>query len=338
MSVLFRAHKLYLSSEFLSKHIPSMNISAHLPTSSASVLYNRLLARGRLRHLQLVVQVAEIGSVQRAAMQLGLSQSAATKMIYELEQLVETRLFDRHARGMRPTFACKDLLPLLRTMMHSTAGCATALAAASAGIEGTVRIGAITAGVTGVLNAILPAFFSAQPHIRLELFEEAQPSLLSRYGAGELDMLLVREPLDLTADSRFEPILSDSYVVAVGPGHPLVGRHNICAQQLRDYPWACPPLDSQTYEAFEELFLSEGGGLPSQRPLTTRSLSAMVNYLATSQAILLAPLSLLCSDLKAATLLRLDCTIQKAPPRLGLVSPSSPRNRSASVLREHCLT
>jgi len=48
------------------------------------VLYSRLLARARLRHLQLLVAVADHGTVRRAAEQVGTSQPAATQAIGEL--------------------------------------------------------------------------------------------------------------------------------------------------------------------------------------------------------------------------------------------------------------
>ena len=47
-------------------------------SASATVLRNRLLSRARLRHLQVLVYVAELGSVRKAAEAIGLTQPAAT--------------------------------------------------------------------------------------------------------------------------------------------------------------------------------------------------------------------------------------------------------------------
>lgn len=304
--------------------------------SSAATLLNRLIARTRLRHLQLIVLVAELGSVQHAAAQIGLSQSAATKMVLEVERVLEARLFERHARGMRPTFACRDLLPLLRNVMNSLTGCAEALAAAGAGFDGTVRVGAITAGVTGVINPALPAFFANQPQVRLELFEDALPVLLGRYADGELDFLVTREPAQLAPDSQFQALLADVCVVASGPGHPLVGRRNLQAAELLRFPWASPPLDSQTYRAFEALFAT-CGELPAQQPLSTRSFATMVHYLGASQALMMGPLSFVREGLESGALVRLDCTIAESLPPLGLVSRVEARNRSVAAFQAHLL-
>jgi len=305
--------------------------------SSAATLFNRLVARTRLRHLQLIVLVAELGSVQHAAAQIGLSQSAATKMVLEVERALETRLFERHARGMRPTFACRDLLPLLRSVMNNLTGCAESLAAAGAGFEGTVRVGAITAGITGVINPALPALFSAQPQVRLELFEDALPVLLGRYADGELDMLVAREPAQLAPDSRFQALLADVCVVASGPSHPLAKRRHLRPVDLLDFPWASPPPDSQTHKAFEALF-ADCGALPALQPLSTRSLAAMVHYLRASNALMMGPLSFVREALDAGALRRLDCTVASTLPPLGLVSRHEPRNRSVAAFHAQLVT
>lgn len=302
---------------------------------SAGTLFNRLMAGTRLRHLQLVLQVAELGSVQQAASRLNVSQSTATKLLADVERVLNTSLFERHARGMRPTFACRDLLPLLRNVMAMLTNCAETAAAAGAGIEGTVRVGAITAGMTGLLNPVLPGFLSTQPQVRVELFEDALPTLLGRYADGELDMLVTRAPAQLATDSQFVPLMEDECVIAVRPDHPLVGQRRLRAAQLRDYPWANPPLHSQAYSAFEAFFGE--GGLPARQPLSTRSLSTIVHYLRASDALLMGSLSFMRGALDAQWITRLDCLLREQLPPLGLTFRTDPRNRSIAALQAYLI-
>ncbi|WP_241047649.1 LysR family transcriptional regulator [Achromobacter xylosoxidans] len=302
--------------------------------TSAATLFNRLVAHTRLRHLQVVVQVADLGSVQHAAMQIGISQSAATKHIADVERVLGMPLFERHARGMRPTFICRDLLPLLRHVMGSVGGCAEAAAAAAAGIDGIVRIGAITAAITGVLNGVLPAFIAEQPQVRVELIEDAPLVLLGRYADGEMDMLLARKPALLPADSRYVSLLEDSCIVAARPGHPLARSRRVQAGQLLDFPWVTPPVDSQTYKAFEALF-EACGRLPTQQPLSTRSLAAAVHYLQGSDGVIMGPLSFLRGGIEAGSLVRLNCALRVNLPAIGLVHRVEPRNRSVAALLSH---
>jgi hypothetical protein len=48
---------------------------------SATALLNRLLVRGKLRHIQVLLKLAELGSIQRTAESIGTTQSAVTQLI-----------------------------------------------------------------------------------------------------------------------------------------------------------------------------------------------------------------------------------------------------------------
>ncbi|MBU4612366.1 LysR family transcriptional regulator [Achromobacter sp. GG226] len=316
-----------------------MNLSerAELHTRTpAATLYNRLLARTRLRQLQVIVLVAELGSVHHAAAAAGLTQSAATKMIAEVERVAGVALFERHARGMRLTFAGADVLPLLRRMLHLVTGCAESLAAVGAGMDGTVRVGAITAGVTGLLNPALPAFFDSQPQVHLELLEDALPVLLARYADGELDVLVVREPGMIAPDSQFQPLLADHYVVAGACGHPLAGMRDVQAADMLDYPWLTAPLDSQSHLAFEALFAG-CQRLPPRQSFSTRSLVAIVHYLRESDALMVGPLSLLNGLIDNGTLVCLDHKPAHPLAAMGLLHRWMPRNRGVAAFCDHLL-
>ena len=63
----------------------------------------RVGRRLRLRDLQLLDAVVRWGSIARAAKQLNLTQSAASKAISQLEHAIGARLLDRNARSVEPT-------------------------------------------------------------------------------------------------------------------------------------------------------------------------------------------------------------------------------------------
>jgi DNA-binding transcriptional LysR family regulator len=165
-------------------------------------LLNRLLARTRLRQLQLLVLIADLGSIQRAAEVVGQTQSSATKALSELERMVGLPLFERHARGVRPTLICRDLLPLLRNMLGSLNGCAEMLAAAAEGVQGILSVGAITGALSGFLGRELPPFLQQHPQLRVEVVEDSHHALLAGLAARTLDMVLVRAPAAAISGTR----------------------------------------------------------------------------------------------------------------------------------------
>lgn len=67
-----------------------------MPTSSADYLIRRL----RLRHLQLLVALADVGTMRGAATRLNLSQPALSKMLGEIEAGFGARLFERSPQGL----------------------------------------------------------------------------------------------------------------------------------------------------------------------------------------------------------------------------------------------
>src|ERR1700745_1544296 len=66
--------------------------------------------RLKLRDLQLLEAVVRWGSIAKAARQLSLTQSAASKAISQLEHSIGARLLDRDSRGVEPTLYGHSLL------------------------------------------------------------------------------------------------------------------------------------------------------------------------------------------------------------------------------------
>lgn len=62
-----------------------------------------VLAKLRFRHLQLLDVLGRSRNLRIAAEQLHITQPAATKILSDIEDTLQARLFDRLPRDMRPT-------------------------------------------------------------------------------------------------------------------------------------------------------------------------------------------------------------------------------------------
>jgi DNA-binding transcriptional LysR family regulator len=188
---------------------------------SATAFLNRLLARGKFRHVQVILVLAELGSVQRTAEAIGMTQSSVSQTLAHLEELLEVRLFERHARGVRPTPACADLLPVARQLMMGVADGAEIVSARHQDGQGVVRMVASGAAMNGLLVDTLPEFCDRYPGVQVRLAEaEGQDQLLA-IARGEVDLVVCRRPPVLPEGWEFYPLRDDRYVILCRAGHPL---------------------------------------------------------------------------------------------------------------------
>ena len=255
---------------------------------SATVLFNRWQARGRLRHLQVLVKVGELRNLKRSAEALGLSQPAVTQLLADLEDLVELPLFERHARGVRITPAGAELLPLARHMLDTLAEGSETLTAMRHAGEGVVRIAAVTSAVTGLLAQALPAFVRAHPQIQLQVREcdlDAWPLLLAR---GEADVAVCRAAAAPPAGFDFHPLVDDRFIVACGPQHPLAERRRLSWQRLAQETWLPPPVGSTARRVFDEQ-MAAAGVQPALCQVVTRAFTLTAALLQAEALLTLLP-------------------------------------------------
>lgn len=255
-----------------------------------SVLYARLTARARLRHLQLLVAVAEHGSLKRAAEQVGMTQPAATQALADIEALLETPLFERHARGMRVGAAGHVLLPMVRQVLFALQSSMEALAAVGGGASALLRVGAIPAAVHGLLGPRLAAFCERHPDLRLDVVEGRPDHLLQDVLTGSLHVVLARQPPDCPARLQFEPLLANDAVVIAGVGHPLARRRRATVDELVRWRWLRAPHGVGVRDTFDALFAEVG--TPVVHPVATTSPGAAVAVLADGETLAMVPRSL----------------------------------------------
>ena len=90
-----------------------------LPQGSGPVLRDELIRRGlRLSQLRLLVALQETGQVSGAAAQVAMTQPAASRLLGELEKTVDSRLYNRHPRGVTLTPAGQVLAARAREVLH----------------------------------------------------------------------------------------------------------------------------------------------------------------------------------------------------------------------------
>src|SRR5580692_4424459 len=119
------------------------------------------MKRHDLDDLAAFAVVAERRSFTRAAAQLGMSQSALSHAMKDLEARLGVRLLSRTTRSVSTTEAGETLLRSLSPALETIASGLTAVGAMRDQPSGTVRITATRHAVTAVVMPALGSFLAA---------------------------------------------------------------------------------------------------------------------------------------------------------------------------------
>jgi len=221
----------------------------------SSILYARLSTRLRVRQLELVHQIATLGSLQRAAKALGLSQPAATHALAEIESLLGISLFERHAKGTRLTPAGAAIVPRIRQALQAIAECTDIASSLHAGASGVLRIGATGAAISGLLSRALPAFSARFPDVTLNVRQQPPEQLVRSLLEETLDMVVFRKHGPLPVETEFHEILADRYAIVCSPRHPFARRPGVTLAELATQLWLLPPNATIAERAFHDLWI-----------------------------------------------------------------------------------
>ena len=275
-----------------------------MPHSDARVLRTRLSNRARIKQIETLVAVAELGSVNQAAGRLGISQPGVTKHIQDLEALLGAPLFIRHAKGMTLSPTGQDLLATARRILANVDDLAERTAALAQRNQGLVRVVASQGGAAAVLSPAVSAFVAANPQILLTVSEATPLELGSILARGEADLAVCRRPEQFPQGWEFVAVRDDRLVIIAGPQHPLAlqGRGaSLSALALQTWlPW---PLESRARRGFEELFRDRAP--PTLWPVITRSPVMLWATLRSNNVIALLPESYLFEHLQSGQLVRI---------------------------------
>ncbi|WP_108659843.1 pca operon transcription factor PcaQ [Acuticoccus kandeliae] len=224
------------------------------------------ISRIRLRHLEVLVEVARHRSVSRAAEALNLSQPAVTRTMRELEAICGTSLVERDGRGIRLTASGEIFLRHGGASLAALRGGLSALADIGTGDGPPVRIGALPTVATTLVPDAVALFLRLGPANRLRIASGDQDLLLDRLRRGGLDLVVGRLPAPEDMDGlAFEPLTRDRVEFVVHHAHPLAAQGASLSQGLADYVVLIPPKNSIIRPMVDRLFVEHGLSEPPRR-------------------------------------------------------------------------
>jgi DNA-binding transcriptional LysR family regulator len=185
-----------------------------------------------LRQLEYFAAVARHRHFTRAADELYVTQSALSQQVRRLEAELGLQLLVRGSRGVELTPAGADLLARAETILAEAARARADMDAHAGAERGLVRVAATAADSPGLPEALV-GFHEAHPGIRVALRHGSAREVSDSVATGSAD-LAVAALEDATAGDTLadEPLL-----LALPPGDPLAGAHQVALWDLRDRPF-----------------------------------------------------------------------------------------------------
>jgi DNA-binding transcriptional LysR family regulator len=162
-----------------------------------------------LRHMRMIVALDDHGRVSAAAQVMNISQPAASRMIAEMEAVLEVKLCERLPRGITLTPYGKALARRARSILLEMREVDREISELKAGKGGSVFLGAVTAPAIELAVPAIREIRRIYPRIEITMQVETSNVLARELIATRHDFIIARIPDDLN------PRLFESRVIGV---------------------------------------------------------------------------------------------------------------------------
>lgn len=231
-----------------------------LDTDTDSYVARRI----KLRDLQIMLAVAEYGSMAKAASRLSMTQPSVSQAIAELEQAAGVPLFDRSTQGVVLTSYGEILLKsaveafdALKQGMRSIRFLATPDA-------GDVWIGCAEPTLHAFVPAVIERLAKEHPKIvvhatHVNTSENQFHNLRSR----KLDLLIGRAAMvEVGDDVLVEHLFQETFCVVTSADNHWTRRRKIDLAELMNESWIFGEPSNATQALISQVFTTRGLGLP----------------------------------------------------------------------------
>jgi len=204
--------------------------------------------RYSFRQLEVFLAVARSESVSRAASELGMSQSAVSGALADLERQFDIQLFDRVGKRLRLSQLGHTLRPRCDALHEQALELEQAFSGESD--VGLLRVGATLTIGNYVAAPLMARFMREHPGASVTL-EVANTAEIARKVVNfEIDVGLVEGELN---DPALDVTVwcDDELCVFCAPGHPFAQRSALGDDDLREAVWIVRETGSGTRQAFE---------------------------------------------------------------------------------------
>ena len=214
--------------------------------------------------LKVFCTVAETKSFSKASEIIHLTQPAVSLQIQALEEIYETKLFDRSSNVIALTTAGEILYKYAKDIRSLYAEAEKEIGRITGRIKGVITIGASTTIGNYILPSVIANFKKTHPRITLNVLIGNTKKIVEMLEGGIIDLGLVEGELTKHKIRR-ETIISDELVFIVPILHPWAKKKFVSILDVTKEPFIIREDGSGTRQMIERYLLSHGIDIEAMR-------------------------------------------------------------------------
>jgi DNA-binding transcriptional LysR family regulator len=212
----------------------------------------------------MLLSLAQTGNMSHSADELHTTQPGLSKWLKELEEDVGLPLFERRARGIRPTVYGEALIDHARRIVSHLDKARDDMAVMRAGGAGIVRLG--IAGASSVDTVVPMAVLNVLenlPTVHVSIEENAVETLREKLSSGQLDIVVGRTGIDFqNLEICSEILYVEPIHIVARIDHPIFRIKKPTWEQISAYGWALWTKGTPVRTAFDLAIAESGKNLP----------------------------------------------------------------------------
>jgi DNA-binding transcriptional LysR family regulator len=237
--------------------------------------------------------VAVLGTISRAADELGFTASAVSQQIKRLERQVGVALLAPAGRGVVLTPAGQALLDAAPEVFQSLERCAEAARSVAHGTPtGVLRVAAFSTAIRGLLAPHLPSLAAECPDLHLQVTEQDPDQALHSVAAGTADLAIIHDADGLSprlpSSLTHRHLHTDLGDLVMHRGHPLAAaRQPLTSADVAGQAWVTSPPGTVCHQWFLRL-VADQPGEPDVRHLVD-DFATQLSLVAAGEVVALVP-------------------------------------------------
>jgi DNA-binding transcriptional LysR family regulator len=246
----------------------------------------------KLRQLEILLAVADAGSMAKAAKQLAISQPAISRAIADAERALGLPLFDRSRQGVRPTHYGDAIVKRGIVAFDEIAQGEKDVAFLADPASGELWIGSAPGLAEGIVLTVVNRLSRKYPRVTFHIvasfmgLDEVLRDRQVELGFGRENASTAE--LNLNTEILFE----DSLAIVAGIKNPLLRRRNIRLADLVQEPWTWPARGTEIDILIGAAFRASGAE-PPNATVYADTINMRVRLAATGPYLAIVPASIM---------------------------------------------